>query len=259
MATARDRPPEEAAEDTSFARGLRLLLTVADRGEIRADELSALLDMPISTAYRYLRTLADFGFVDKHDGLYRLGPRLLIGPGSTVTSERLMRLADPVLRMLVEETGETAVVMRRVGLSAVCLHEVEGKNALRVTLEPGSTSPLYAGAMCRVLLAFAPSEIVDAVIDQGMPPLHPDTPAPDALRAGLEQIVSTGMATSEGELISGTVAIAVPIMREDGIVGSLAVIGPDARCGLAWRARVRKLLPAAAGAITAALAAQETG
>ena len=44
MSTARDRPPEEASEDTSFARGLRVLLTVADRGEVRADELSTLLD-----------------------------------------------------------------------------------------------------------------------------------------------------------------------------------------------------------------------
>ena len=35
MSTARDRPPEEAHEDTSFARGLRVLLTIADRGEIR--------------------------------------------------------------------------------------------------------------------------------------------------------------------------------------------------------------------------------
>ena len=32
--TARDRPPEEAAEDTSFARGLRVLLTIADRGYV---------------------------------------------------------------------------------------------------------------------------------------------------------------------------------------------------------------------------------
>ena len=57
-ATARDRPPEEAQEDTSFARGLRLLLAIADRGEIRADELSGLLGSPVSTVYRYLRTLA---------------------------------------------------------------------------------------------------------------------------------------------------------------------------------------------------------
>ena len=39
--TARDHPPEEAGEDTSFARGLRILLTVADRGEVRAEELAA--------------------------------------------------------------------------------------------------------------------------------------------------------------------------------------------------------------------------
>src|SRR5207245_2481964 len=253
MATARDRSPEEAAEDTSFARGLRLLLMIADRGEIRADELGTLLDMPLSTAYRYLRTLGDFGFVDKHDGRYRLGPRLLIGAGSTVTSERLIRLADPVLQMLVDETGETAFVMRRVGLAAVCLHQVEATNALRVTLEPGSTWPLHAGAMSRVLLAFAPSEIVDEVVSQGLRSITPDTLDAAGLRASLRDIVETGIALSEGELISGTVTIAVPIFREDGIVGSLGVIGPDERCGLAWRSRVRKLLPTAASSIITAL------
>ena len=50
--TARDHPPEEALEDTSFARGLRILLTIADRGEVRAEDLSALLETPASTIYR---------------------------------------------------------------------------------------------------------------------------------------------------------------------------------------------------------------
>ena len=35
---------------------------MADRGEVRADELGAALEMPVSTVYRYLRTLVDFGF-----------------------------------------------------------------------------------------------------------------------------------------------------------------------------------------------------
>ena len=104
-----DRPPEEAAEDTSFARGLRVFLTIADRGEIRADELAALLDTPLSTIYRYLRTLTEFGFVERLEAGYRLGPRLHITGGATVTSEQLIRVADPILRMLVEETGETAI------------------------------------------------------------------------------------------------------------------------------------------------------
>ena len=32
----------------------------------------------------------------------------------------------------------------------------------------------------------------------------------------------TGMATSEGELIAGSVAMAAPVFREDGIVGAIA-------------------------------------
>jgi IclR family transcriptional regulator, acetate operon repressor len=252
--TARDHPPEEAAEDTSFARGLRLLLTISDRGEIRADELSSILDMPTSTVYRYLRTLGEFGFVDRHDGRYRLGPRLLIGAGSKVTSERLVRLADPVLRMLAEETGETALIVRRVGLSALCLHQVEAKQPLRVALEPGAMQPLYAGAMSRVLLAYAPPEILDEVIAQGIQPVTDRTPAEADLRAGLAEIVASGIALSEGEFVAGSVAMAVPILRQDGIVAALAVAGPESRCGLAWRSRVRRLLPSAAEAIMASLA-----
>jgi DNA-binding IclR family transcriptional regulator len=255
MSTARDRPPEEAAEDSSFARGLRLLLTISDRGEIRADDLATLLEMPVSTVYRYLRTLAEFGFVDRHDGIYRLGPRLLIGASaSNVSSEQLIRLSDPVLRMLVDETGETALVMRRVGLSAMCLHQVESKKGMRVVLDPGALSALHAGAMSRVLLAFAPPEILEEVIAEGVEGVIPATPAEATFREGLEDIRSAGIAISEGELIRGSVAVGVPVFLQDGIVGSLAVIGPDARCGIEWRARVRRLLPDAARALMESLA-----
>ncbi len=258
MTTARDRPPEEAAEDTSFARGLRLLLTVADRGEIRADELGSLLDMPVSTVYRYLRTLGDFGFVDRHGGQVRLGPKLLIGSGANVSSERLIRHADPVLRMLVEETGETAIVVRRIGLSSICLHQIESDAPLRVTLEPGALMPLYAGAPGRVLLAFAPSEVLDEVLAQDMRRLTPNTPTEADLRERLGAAVMTGVATSEGELIDGSLAMAAPIFREDGIVGAIGLLGPAFRCGTDWQARAAALLPAAAQTINAALADDRT-
>ena len=107
--TARDRPPEEAAEDTSFARGLRILLTIADRGEIRADDLSTLARHPDVDG---LPLPAD------PDGVrLRRPPRrpatgsvrgCVIGSGPNVTSEELIRVSDPVLRILAEETGETA-------------------------------------------------------------------------------------------------------------------------------------------------------
>jgi DNA-binding IclR family transcriptional regulator len=237
MATARDRPPEEAGEDTSFARGLRVLLTIADRGEIRADELSTLLGSPVSTVYRYLRTLTEFGFVDRQGSSYRLGPQLIIGSGANVTAEELIRTTDPVLRLLAEETGETAVIVRRIGLAAVCLHEVPATQALRVTIPPGDSLPLHGGAFGKALLADAP----------------PGGPNLEQLRADLADVVATGVARSVGEVLAGTVAIAVPVFRHDGIVGTIGVIGPESRCGSAWQRRVATLLPEAAGSIVGAL------
>ena len=254
MTTARDRPPEEAAEDTSFARGLRLLLAIADRGTIRADELGTLLDMPTSTVYRYLRTLTEFGFVDRRGGAYELGPRLLIGGGSTVSSELLIRHAAPVLRMLVDETGETAMVMRRIGLVAVCLSQVDSSRPLRVSLEVGGSSPLHAGAAARVLLAFAPAEVLGELLNRGLQPVTPATLGRTELKACLRSIVAEGIATSAGELVPGSVSMAVPLSGDDGIVGALAVIGPEARCRAAWRTRTGRLLPFAAETIVASLA-----
>lgn len=250
MTTARDRPPEEAAEDTSFARGLRVLLTIADRGEIRADELSTLLDTPVSTIYRYLRTLTEFGFVDRREGAYQLGPRLLIGGGATVSSEQLIRRAEPVLAMLVDETGETAGIYRRVGLTAVCLHQRESPHPLRVAVEPGAPMPLRGGAIARLLLAYAPADVQDEVLG--------DAPDP-GVRRELDATVAEGIARDEGDMISDTVTIAVPVLRDDGIVAALAVIAPRDRATLAWRTRSSRVLGDAAAAIAGSLMASATG
>ena len=241
MTTARDRPPEEAAEDTSFARGLRVFLTIADRGEIRADELATVLDTPLSTVYRYLRTLTEFGFVERLDGGFRLGPRLHITVGTTVTSEELIRIADPILRMLVEETGETAIIARRIGTTAACLHEVPSRQALRVSIEAGGTLPLHAGAVSQVLLAYAPADVQRETLD-GLPRLR-------ALRRDLATVAADGIARTEDEPTPGIVAIAVPVMQDDGIVAAIGLLAPSDRADLAWRHRAARLLPDAAAAI----------
>ena len=64
----------------------------------------------------------------------------------------------------------------------------------------------------------------------------------------------TGMAVSEGELIEGSVAIAAPVFREDGIVGAIGLIGPAFRCDEAWQLRAGRLVGEAARTINAALA-----
>ena len=149
MTTARDRPPEEAAEDTSFARGLRVLLTIADRGEIRADELATLLETPLSTD---LPLPADArpssGSSTAAMAATGSGRGCSIGGGTTVSSEELIRRADPILAMLGGgDAARPRCISRRVGLAAVCLHQQPSRHALRVVPETGSSAPLGVGAM----------------------------------------------------------------------------------------------------------------
>ena len=246
MTTALDRPPEEAAEDTSFARGLRVFLTVADRGEIRADELSALLETPLSTIYRYLRTLTEFGFVERQDAGYRLGSRLhVLGAGTAVSAEELIRAAEPVLASLAESTGETAFISRRIGVAAVCLAEAASPQALRVVLEPGQAGPLHVGAVGHVLLAYAPPEVQDAALT--------DIPDAASVRQALAPVAGEGIATDDGDSFVGVTTVAVPIMRPDGIVAAICVAGPSERTGRRWQARTRGALRRAASDISAAL------
>jgi DNA-binding IclR family transcriptional regulator len=251
VSTAREHPPEEAAVDTSFARGLRLLLVISDRGEARADELGAALGMPLSSVYRYLRTLAAFGLIDRHGDRYRLGPRLHIGSGPLVTLEQLVRLSDRVLSELAAWSGETAVVVRRVGVAAVVAHQVTSGDPLRVTLEADRTLPLTRGAFGHALLAWAPPAIVaQAVADQ-----VPDGPSDgDAdLERALRRVRRAGCAVDSDTLTRGATSVAVPILVADGIVGALGIVAPSFRCGEAAVRHLRERLPAAAAAVADAL------
>ena len=111
--------------------------------------------------------------------------------------------------------------------------------------EPGTSTPLVAGALAKVLLAYAPAEIQEEVLAEAANAA--------SLRRDLETVLAEGAARSEGELFSGTVTIAVPILRDDGIVAAIGLIAPAERATLPWRARASRLLADGAAAITGAL------
>ncbi|MGH8828407.1 MAG: IclR family transcriptional regulator [Jiangellaceae bacterium] len=245
--------PSTAPSLSSFDRGLRVLVQIAERGEAAADELAASLDIPLSSVYRYLKTLRGYDLVEENDGRYIPGWRLLELSGQHLAHARLAEVASGILHDMVDKTGETAVITVRVGHQAMCLRQVESTHPIRYAFRINQLLPLYAGAGQRVLLAFAPPPVIRRVLDQPMPKLTDNTMTPEAVRAELEQIRRTGLAVSHGELNSGAVALAMPVAAGGEVLCALALAGPESRCTERWRRAARRTLAEATDTLGQAL------
>jgi DNA-binding IclR family transcriptional regulator len=243
--TLAKRSPEPTGDGTSLERGLRVLLAVSDRGSVRVDSLVEQLGLPSSTVYRYLRTLREVGLVEETGGWYRIGARLG-SSGRAVSNGTLASLAKPILAGLAAETGETALITVRAGTAALCIEQVESPRHMRMAFTIGQVLPLEAGAASRVLLAYAPDDLVERALNGTLTAYTPSTPDAPKLRRQLENVRATGFATSRGEFIAGAFAVAVPVFHGDEVVAGLALAGPAARCNHRWQVTARPALAEAA-------------
>ncbi|HEY2207596.1 MAG TPA: helix-turn-helix domain-containing protein, partial [Pseudonocardia sp.] len=69
--------PEEG-RSTALLRGLAIVEALVDRGSLRVEELAEVVDMPLSSVYRYVRTLREHGYLDEVAGAYSVGRRLAV-------------------------------------------------------------------------------------------------------------------------------------------------------------------------------------
>ena len=146
----------------SGAEGARRVLAVLqafspNQHTLTARELAELTAIPLPSMYRYIALLRDTGLLIGDDrGAYHLSPRFISLARAAEAAETLIELADPVMRDLVQECGETVIFVRLIARVPVCVHRVESEHHLRATFEPGQSLPLLRGASGRVLLAGLP-------------------------------------------------------------------------------------------------------
>ena len=247
-ATARD-----GAQMVSFERGLAVLFAILERDDVRVDAIAEQLQMPLSTLYRYLRSLRLMGLVSEHDGRYQRGSRAAFVAGVRPDDARLASVSDPILRELTRRTGETSVVLVRSGLAALSVRQVESGHRLRMAFRPGEVLPLHAGAGSRALLAFAPPSILERIVSDDLVRYTPATPDRDSLRRELERVRRLGYAISRGEFTPGATALAVPVFVLGEVACAIVVAGPAHRCGSAWQAGARDALHHAADRLAAEL------
>lgn len=220
---------------SSLNRGLQLLLALGRQPDgMTAAELADAVEIPLSTAYRYIRALADYGFVasEPNTGRHTLGNRLLSLAEHVPVRQELVRLSLPFLRELSRRFAETFILVQVSGLEALCLERVESRTTVRLSFEKGVVLPLHAGASARILMAYLDAARVDEVIEKvGLTRYTERTITdPAHLKRVLADVRDQGYAVSDEEYDRGVRAIAVPIFDAQGTaVAGLSCVGPAFR------------------------------
>ncbi len=219
----------------ALQKGLEILSCFNNEdNELTARKLADRVGLPHSTIYRYLETLVDAGFLmrnskDKH---YRVG--FMLAQLGDVAGSPTDFVEGVVFYMeqLLEALDETILFTVRRGFHGVCLVKKESRQLIKLSLEVGTSLPLYAGAASKVLLAFQEPDFIEQYLEEArMEPLTPYTPVfREAIEAQLETIRRQGYYIADQEVNLGVTAIAAPVFKNDmSVVGSLTVAGPKER------------------------------
>ncbi|MCA9912874.1 MAG: IclR family transcriptional regulator [Anaerolineae bacterium] len=204
-----------------------------DRYRVSIEDIQRELNLPQSTVYRYVRLLVERGFLDKVDsGYYHLGVRLIVLSRIALHSDRDIRLLSlPSMKRVADHTGESVSLMRIANQYAVCIESIEGQYALRVTIEPGRTQLLHAGASSKVLLAYSPESKWSSMLRLPLKRFTETTITDMAeLKQEARKIRQQGYSISNGEIDIGARAIAVPLLnRQDEIIAALSIEAPSSR------------------------------
>jgi DNA-binding IclR family transcriptional regulator len=194
------------------------------------DEVAAKFGYTRSTAYRYVRELADAGLLTPAEvGRYSLGPRI-------IQLDRQLRTTDPLVKAMEAlepdlprwSREQMWLLCRLFRDSVICIEQV-GQVRQGISFSRGYPMPLFRGATSKVILAFLP--------ERHLTRLYLDNPklVNDAglgatwqeFKVSLRQIRQRGYAVSVGEVDAGVFGIAAPVFdANEKVVASISLVRP---------------------------------
>ena len=216
--------PGESVRAVDRALEILMAFTATDH-QLTAGELLKRVDLSRPTLYRLLRTLEHSGFIVSSGDPQRfeLGPSVAHLAHVWSSSLDIATLAQPMLRRLWDQTGETVALLVHQGNSRICVAELPSAQPLSFKRGLGYREDVTLGASGRAILAHVPTP--ESYLNKSG-----ETVNVSAYLDRLQQIREQGYAISRDELIQGAVAVAVPFfLGNDKVMGSLAVVGPGVR------------------------------
>lgn len=214
----------EVFEFLSEGQGKTLSILASDLGQSPA------------TIYRILVTLEGRGLVefDQLNQVWHIGARAYIIGARFLKRTGLVERARPILRTLMEETGETANLGVEQNGHVLFVSQVETHASIRAFFPPGTLSRMHASGIGKALLAQMGTQRAEKVFDASALEQFTEFTLTDkaALLADLAETRRRGYAIDAEERNIGMRCIAAPVFDIHGeAIAGISVSGPTSRIG----------------------------
>jgi IclR family acetate operon transcriptional repressor len=228
----------------SLERALDILEVLGrSEREIGVTEIAPEVNLANGTTHRLLSTLTQRGYARQVPGTrkYTLGPKAIAL--ASAARERLGPLSRPFLKELMEVSQESSNLAALDRNSVVYIEQVSAPRMVRMFTEPGNRVPPHSSGAGKVLLAYQPDGVVDAIVEQnGLPGFTSHTITdPRRLKDELDAIREQGYALDSEEMEEGVRCLAAPVFGPDGrVLAAISISGPAGRMD---QERLRELIP----------------
>jgi len=235
----RGRPKSQFSESSAgtmqaLDRALSVLTAAAREDGVSLSELAHALDIPTATTHRILTTLQkrDFLRFDEEQQDWTIGIEAYRTGVAYLKRTNLSDAGRPVMRRLMEETGETANLAVPDGAEVVFIGQVETGNPIRAFFPPGSRTPMHASGIGKAILAALSEERrVALMAGAGLRGFTEQTHVtPGTLFDDLAQTAARGWSFDRNERHDGMSCIGAAIFNERAEpCAGISISGPSSR------------------------------
>lgn len=209
----------------TFRKGLEVLRCYRDGTPgFTLAEIAKRTGFDRATTRRLCFTLVEEGFMIQADRKFLLSPRILTLAGNFLQANDFGHTVQPVLNAHASQLGgEITLAVRDAERALYVAHSVTVDSRISLGMTVGCTLPLTPTAVGRVLLAGMAEDERSVLVD-GLP-MRAYTEATlldkQQLLETVRDVEQTGYAVVEGEFEEGICGIAVPIVAETRVLGTL--------------------------------------
>ena len=181
-----------------------------DKSQFSIKEICDQLNFNVSTTYRILGTLEDYGYVSRlKNKEYVVGTQALYLSAIYTQSNHLEQIR-PIVDRIRDISGETASFFVEEDNMRICLYRAHSRDEIRHNIEQGSRLELNRGGAGRIILAYGKRK--------------------NDKKGFYKEIRDKGYYLSINEHNAALFALAVPVVSNSGkFVGSITVSGPISR------------------------------